>query len=129
LILLAGSSDGYLSLHEYKNEVWNYFQFFGHGFGVNSVSWAPLNTQTGSNENIIGSNFNDSRPLRFASGGMDNLIRIWHSRDNNIKSFYVTSTLEGHEDFVRDVAWRPNSNNTSNIAVFDTIASCGDVKD
>jgi protein transport protein SEC13 len=117
LILLGGSSDGYISIHEYKNEVWSAFQFHGHGFGVNSISWAPsVNPNTSQNSFIA------NRPQRFVSCGMDNLIRVWQSRDNSIKSFHVTATLQGHEDFVRDVAWRPNSNSN-----FDTIASGGDV--
>lgn len=109
--------------------MWSAFQFFGHGFGVNSVSWHPTNfiTHTSSdNSTTFGSVLSDTPPLRFVSCGMDNLIRVWQSRDNSIKSFYVTATLEGHEDFVRDVAWRPNSNSSnSNL---ETIASAGDVR-
>lgn len=120
LILLGGSSDGNISIHEYKNEVWSAFQFSGHGFGVNSLSWAPpLNVSL--QESTLG--FSSDKPLiRFGSGGMDNIIRIWHSKDNTIKSCFASANLEGHEDFVRTVAWRPKSNSG-----FDTVASGGDV--
>jgi protein transport protein SEC13 len=107
LILLCGSSDGYVSIHEYKNENWHMHKALAHGFGVTSVSWGP---------------YSDGAYLRFASAGMDNLIRVWQSKNNQIESFYVATTLEGHEDVVKDVSWRqmPSSN-------YDLIASGGDV--
>jgi protein transport protein SEC13 len=120
LILLGGSSDGYISIHEYKNEVWSSVQFFGHGFGVSSLSWAP-SANTISTESTLEISNNPSQ-LKFVSGGLDNLIRVWQTNDNQIKSFHVAATLDGHEDFIRDVAWRPNLNTN-----LDTIASGGDV--
>lgn len=120
LILLGGSSDGYISIHEYKNEVWSSVQFFGHGFGVTSLSWAPP-AHTASTESALEISSNSSN-LKFVSGGLDNLIRVWQTNDNQIKSFYSAATLDGHEEFVRDVAWRPNLNTN-----LDTIASGGDV--
>lgn len=120
LILLGGSSDGNISIHEYKNEVWTGFQFFGHGFGVNSLSWAPpLNASP--QENTLG--ISSDKPLiRFVSCGMDNFIRIWHCPNNMVKSCFAAVNLGGQEDCVRTVAWRPNLN-----YALDTIASGGDV--
>jgi hypothetical protein len=55
------------------------------------------------------------------------LIKIWKVKDDHIKgldiqSIYTESTLEGHEDIIRDVNWRPTKESN-----FDLIASGGDV--
>ena len=65
--------------------------------------------------------------MRFVSAGSDNLIKIWKIKENNINGFdiesiYTESTLEGHDEVIRDVNWRPKNNSN-----FDLIASGGDV--
>lgn len=55
------------------------------------------------------------------------MIKIWKVKDDHIKgldiqSIYTESTLEGHEDIIRDVNWRPTKESN-----FDLIASGGDV--
>lgn len=44
---------------------------------------------------------------RFASAGCDNLVKIWGFRDDK-QEWVVEDILEGHTDWVRDVAWAPN---------------------
>ena len=44
---------------------------------------------------------------RFASAGCDNLVKIWGFRDDT-QSWAEEEVLEGHTDWVRDVAWAPN---------------------
>lgn len=44
---------------------------------------------------------------RFASAGCDNLVKIWGYREDS-QSWVEEDTLEGHADWVRDVAWAPN---------------------
>lgn len=44
---------------------------------------------------------------RFASAGCDNVVRIWAYRDD-AQSWVEEDALEGHADWVRDVAWAPN---------------------
>jgi protein transport protein SEC13 len=44
---------------------------------------------------------------RFASAGCDNLVKIWAYREDS-QSWVEEDTLEGHTDWVRDVAWAPN---------------------
>ena len=58
LILLCGSSDGFISLHEYKSIITiniddNWYSLYedGHTGGINSVSWAPSINPT--NNNVI----------------------------------------------------------------------------
>ncbi len=44
---------------------------------------------------------------RFATAGCDNLVKIWGYREDS-KTWVEEETLEGHTDWVRDVAWAPN---------------------
>lgn len=132
LMLLCGSSDGYISIHEYRNEQWNSKKHEAHSLGVNSVSWGPSFYPI-SFQNEQESNKRDSlAPLRFVTGGCDNLIRVWtmkveewksglsDSYSDNNKKFHVVD-LNGHTDWVRDVAWL----NYIGYAQ-DTIATCSE---
>lgn len=92
---------------------WGADIFNGHAIGCNAVSWAPA-TQPGS---LITPQQNNAVPgqppvppqsaKRFASAGCDNLVKIWGYRDDS-QSWVEEETLEGHTDWVRDVAWAPN---------------------
>lgn len=44
-------------------------------------------------------------PKRIVSGGADNKVKIWSWKDTQ---FALASTLSGHTDWVRDVAWCNN---------------------
>ncbi|KAF8127346.1 WD40-repeat-containing domain protein [Mycena galopus ATCC 62051] len=44
---------------------------------------------------------------RFASAGCDNLVRIWGYREDQ-QAWVEEDVLEGHTDWVRDVAWAPS---------------------
>jgi len=85
LILACGSSDGHVSILSYKGGEWESCKVFAHGMGVNAVSWHP-------------------QKLAFASAGSDNLIKLWREKDKVWDNY---DTLEGHKDWVRDVAWAP----------------------
>jgi len=98
----------------FKNDgQWGADIFNGHAIGCNAVSWAPA-TQPGS---LITPQQNNAVPgqppappqstKRFASAGCDNLVKIWGYRDDS-QSWVEEETLEGHTDWVRDVAWAPN---------------------
>jgi hypothetical protein len=47
---------------------------------------------------------------------------VWQAKENKADSFYVVTTLEAHEDVVRDIAWRNVKNSN-----YDVIVSGGDV--
>ncbi|KII90409.1 hypothetical protein PLICRDRAFT_38938 [Plicaturopsis crispa FD-325 SS-3] len=113
-ILACASSDGKVSVLTFKDDgQWGADIFDGHAIGCNAVSWAPA-MQPGSlitpqqNTTIPGQ---PPAPLqtvkRFASAGCDNLVRIWGYREDS-QSWVPEETLEGHTDWVRDVAWAPN---------------------
>jgi protein transport protein SEC13 len=44
---------------------------------------------------------------RFASAGCDNIVKIWGFSEET-QAWVEEGVLEGHTDWVRDVAWAPN---------------------
>ncbi|KAH6897807.1 protein transporter SEC13 [Coprinopsis sp. MPI-PUGE-AT-0042] len=111
-MLACASSDGKLSVLTFKNDgQWDADIFNGHAIGCNAVSWAPA-VVPGS---LITPPTTPSWPRptstpvvkRFASAGCDNLVKIWGYREDT-QSWIEEETLEGHTDWVRDVAWAPN---------------------
>lgn len=74
-LLACASSDGKVSVLEFKDDgTWDTKVFNAHGMGCNAVSWAPaltpgslLSTQPDVNANT----------RKLATGGCDNLIKIW----------------------------------------------------
>ena len=88
--------------------------FNAHGsLGANSVSWAPamlpgqlMAGQTGAAAGVV---------RRFATGGSDNLVKLWNFSPATA-SYEVLCTLQGHTDWVRDVAWSPTPLSKSYIA-------------
>jgi len=113
-ILACASSDGKLSVLTFKNDgQWGADIFNGHAIGCNAVSWAPA-IQPGSLitpqqiQPIPGQPASQSPSVkRFASAGCDNLVKIWGFREDS-QSWVEEEVLEGHTDWVRDVAWAPN---------------------
>lgn len=133
-MLACASSDGKLSVLTFKSACssisspttgidtafisgdgqWGADIFNGHAIGCNAVSWAPA-TQPGSLitpqqvQAIPGQPQQPTNPSvkRFASAGCDNLVKIWGYREDSA-SWVEEEILEGHTDWVRDVAWAPN---------------------
>jgi len=108
-ILACASSDGKLSVLTFKNDgQWDADIFNGHAIGCNAVSWAPavvpgslITPQQGGAGQAV------PTVKRFASAGCDNLVKIWGYREDT-QAWAEEETLEGHTDWVRDVAWAPN---------------------
>lgn len=127
LILLCGSSDGTISLHEYRDEKWLSRKMDAHAMGVNSVSWGPpfypITFQNDDDQNQLNQT-SSLAPMRFVSGGCDNLVKVWTitgEESEGQRIFKSFDLPEGHTDWVRDVAWL----NYVGYA-FDTIASCSE---
>lgn len=113
-LLACASSDGNVSVLEFRDNNYDHSTFQAHGLGVNSVSWAPA-TAPGS---IVGSSPGpgSTGARRFATGGSDNLVKIW-SFDSTSQAYKLEGdALQGHTDWVRDVAWSPTVLQKSYIA-------------
>ncbi|KAF8634521.1 hypothetical protein AX17_004194 [Amanita inopinata Kibby_2008] len=112
-MLACASSDGKISVLTFKNDgQWGADLFDGHAIGCNAVSWAPA-ILPGSlitpqqTQSAQGQVTQTPTIKRFASAGCDNLVKIWGYREDT-QSWVEEEVLEGHTDWVRDVAWAPN---------------------
>ncbi|KAJ2929925.1 hypothetical protein H1R20_g7158, partial [Candolleomyces eurysporus] len=114
-ILACASSDGKLSVLTFKNDgQWDADIFNAHAIGCNAISWAPavvpgslITPQPQSAPGQAPGSTQAPVVKRFASAGCDNLVKIWGYREDS-QSWIEEETLEGHTDWVRDVAWAPN---------------------
>lgn len=93
LMLACASSDGSVSVISHTREgVWQPAKIpQAHNIGCNAVSWAP-----GSSPNP-----------RIVTGGCDSYVKIWQLLPG--KDWQLEAKLEGHSDWVRDVAWAPSA--------------------
>lgn len=125
-ILACASSDGKISVLSFNNDgTWDASLFAAHNIGVNSISWAPaiipsslISPSTNGSGNAQGNssavqqqshpNSSSASPYvkKFATGGCDNLVKIW-AYNGESQTWAVEETLEGHSDWVRDVAFAP----------------------
>ncbi|MCJ1483519.1 GTPase-activating protein S13, partial [Schaereria dolodes] len=110
-LLACASSDGSVSVLEFKEPSWEHQIFAAHGAGVNSVSWAPSSVP-GS---LVSSKVEAGAVRRFVTGGSDCLVKIWDWSPDQ-KTYTPTLTLSGHTDWVRDVAFAPTLLQKSYIA-------------
>jgi len=100
LTLAAGSSDGTISVLSFVKERWDAKKIANaHTLGCNAVTWCP----TGPLSSIDSTSNNTIK--RFASGGCDNHVKIWKEEN---EEWVEEVKLEGHSDWVRDVAWSPS---------------------
>jgi len=132
LILFCASSDNYVSVltHRPDDDGWDTKKFEAHQLGVNAIACAPATTPTSlllqpnqqqqqQQQQQHHQSQQDGLALkRFVTGGCDNLVKIWRWDDQTNK-WLLEHTLDGHSDWVRDVAWAPNLGICMN-----TIASC-----
>jgi protein transport protein SEC13 len=112
-VLACASSDGHVSVLEFKDNNMDNLVFQAHGLGVNAVSWAPA-TAPGS---IVSSSPGPGAMglRRFVTGGSDNTVKIW-AWDPSVNNYKLEQELRGHTDWVRDVAWSPTVLQRSYIA-------------
>ncbi|CAN6671692.1 protein transport protein Sec13p [Trichomonascus vanleenenianus] len=113
-LLLCASSDGNVSVVEFKDDgTPDSVCFPAHDIGVNSASWAPSTVSGSLVQTSLQSQ--SSEPRRFVSGGCDNKVNIWKFNVSTGK-YDKEVSLEGHTDWVRDVAWSPSVLSKSYIA-------------
>lgn len=114
-VLLDKCLDTSNTLCSKDDSTWDAQLFAAHNIGVNSISWAPAivpssliapSTTAQNAQGQQGANGPSTFVKKFATGGCDNLVKIW-SYNEESKAWAVEETLEGHTDWVRDVAFAP----------------------
>lgn len=121
LKLASASSDGTVAvLSHNQDNTWSRKSFQYHANGVNAVSWSPAAAPSAALTGTSGSAMNNQQTL--VAGGCDNQVRIWRL-DEPTNEWIETHQMSDnvHSDWVRDVAWRPNTGVPTN-----TIASCSE---
>lgn len=112
--LAAASSDGSVSVLSFENNTFQHAIFPAHGMGVNAVSWSPA-LSPGQLTSAAPAGQPQAPLRRFVTGGSDNLVKLW-SHNATTNSYDNICTLQGHTDWVRDVAWSPTPLSKSYIA-------------
>lgn len=121
-VLACGSSDGQCTILSFRDDgSWEVNVLDAHAMGCNAVSWASA-TPPGSltlPSLSAAASASATSVRRLATAGCDNLVKIW-SEDGHRGGWNLEAQLEGHSDWVRDVAFAPN------IGLERTLlASCG----
>ncbi|KAF1356130.1 putative nuclear pore complex subunit [Delphinella strobiligena] len=112
--LACASSDGHVSVITFADNTFAHTIFQAHGLGVNAVSWSP--SLAPGQLTSAQSATSQTQPLRrFVTGGSDNLVKLWDF-DPATQAYSSMCTLQGHSDWVRDVAWSPTPLSKSYIA-------------
>lgn len=110
LKLACASSDGrvsVLSCNVDTDQQWESVEFHAHAVGCNAVSWAPVSSTNILQPQQQQPQGNASSDLLLATGGCDNLIRLWTWSESEHNYVQHGPALEGHSDWVRDVAFNP----------------------
>lgn len=96
-MLVCASSDGNVSVVEFKDDgSIDSLVVSAHAGGCNAAVWAPFSVEATA-----------ATPKRFASGGCDGMVRIW-AYDITANTYTEEKVLEGHSDWVRDLAFAPS---------------------
>src|SRR5262249_35063175 len=74
-VLACASSDGNVSVLEFRDNSWTSSMFPAHGLGVNAVSWAPTGVFGAIARRDTGAGVQGVR--RFVTGGSDNKVKLW----------------------------------------------------
>jgi len=110
LRLACCSSDGTVSILTHKpDDSWEPVKFTANQIAVNAVAWAPARGAAADAAGL--------KPAQLVTAGCDNTVKLWQLADGAAPR--ELSKLEGHTDWVRDVAWAPDMGTPSS-----TIASC-----
>lgn len=103
-VLLCTSSDGKVSVVDFNEDgTSSHVIFDAHAIGVTSASWSPITNSSNSAKDATSL----KAQRRFVTSGSDNLAKIW-KYDTASNTYTEEAKLEGHTDWVRDVAWSPS---------------------
>jgi len=104
LILAVACSNQNIYILSYKNGAWDKKVVeSAHNMAAQAVSFAPGNSPS----SLFAEGAEQPAELRLVSGGDEAEAKIWKF-DAAADAWSLEDTLEGHEDWIKDVAWAPN---------------------
>merc|ERR1711881_41952 len=107
LAIASSEEDIIILTYNNDNKDWDQTKVpAAHSMGVKAVSWAPGNMPSSLFQKDT-SQGSQRSCMRLVSGGDESKVRIWRY-DDRIESWIPEDVLEGHKDWIRDVAWAPN---------------------
>lgn len=109
LVLAAAGSDGKVTIYGYNpNEnTWSTRQINAHVMGCNAVSFMPYHSSNLMSFVVSNAKPAAEAPLKLVTGGNDNMVKVWAAKES--EEWKLEATLQGHSDWVRDVAWCPGN--------------------
>ena len=122
-LLACASSDGCVSILSFNDSAanasgqgaWDTTVFQTHEIGCNAVTWGP-SLLPGSLEKAQTPGQGQQEAVRrLATAGSDCLVKLWEY-SAAAGGYNQLCTLQGHTDWVRDVAWSPSLLGKSYIA-------------
>ncbi|KAG0685263.1 GTPase-activating protein S13 [Kluyveromyces marxianus] len=117
VILASCSYDGKVLIWKEVNGRWSQIAAHEvHSASVNSIQWAPHEYGP-----LLLAASSDGKV--FVTGGADNLVKIWRFNPE-AATYLLEHTLEGHSDWVRDVAWSPTVLSRSYLASVSQDRTC-----
>ena len=130
LIIICGTSDGNISLHELQKNLqkWNSFLLENvHMNGINAIDWAPISSpifleeenEMNEDDDNNYNNLEENLPMKFISCGNDYKINIFESKENTIESFVKEKTINLEENTPIDIAF------LNFIGYIDLTFACG----
>mmetsp|Transcript_35861 Transcript_35861/g.60711 ORF Transcript_35861/g.60711 Transcript_35861/m.60711 type:complete len:313 (-) Transcript_35861:324-1262(-) len=117
LVLGCASADGTVTILKHMNDdSWAADKVLDPSrLGCNAISFAPVGSSSDPNGT-------QRLPcLKFATGSCDNSVKIWEQGPDGSWTQSPVPLPAGHEDWVRDVAWAPNTSTPASI-----VASCSE---
>lgn len=130
LILLAGSSDGQISLLSLSQDNWKATHYPAHKSGVTCVSWGPARCI--QEENSEENKKNGFSLMKFATGGCDGLVKIWEYNIEGGK--FDEEIIANYGGWIKDLSFAQGNEdwlsftNSYEVEKLDALAVCAENK-
>ncbi|EGR31836.1 WD repeat protein, partial [Ichthyophthirius multifiliis] len=121
--LACGSSAGkvyIITLRQQDGQLQD-FQFQAHEVGINCLCWEPYKPDENLTFDLVERQINNLTKL--ITGSVDKSLKIWslHIQNGQLQQNLIYEIKGIHGDWIRDIAWSPDSSNQ-----YDIIASCSE---
>ena len=126
-----------LSFIPHNQDKWDVIQFAAHKAGITCIGWAPYTVKKGDNlplgqqANSAEERKEEPLPMRFASGGIDGVIKFWTFNHESRK--FEEEIILARPEWIKDLAFAQQNTMGISLAGYsgiedssDTLAICSD---